>query len=111
MGCDELRHLLNMYGEEHDLANSFIASHIRSCSVCARGLKDLAQAIVLEDPLTCEECLARLPEYYEATHPIYPLGGMSDAEMAEEVLHLGHCVSCREQYEILVLIARIEEDD
>jgi hypothetical protein len=111
MGCDELRHLLSVYADERDIVNSLIAAHIRSCPVCARGITNLVKALILEDSLTCEECLARLPDYYEATHPAYALPGLPDAEMAEVALHLGRCVSCHEQYEILTLFARMDEEE
>jgi predicted anti-sigma-YlaC factor YlaD len=36
---------------------------------------------------------------------------MPDSEMVEVALHLGHCDSCRDQYEILVLLSKMEEED
>ena len=36
---------------------------------------------------------------------------MSNLELAEVALHLGNCASCKEQYELLVLLSELEERD
>ena len=109
MGCDELRHLLSIYGEESDIVNSLVAAHIRSCPICSRGIEWLSRALISEDALSCEECRARFPTYYEATRPEYPLVDMPDVEMTQVALHLGSCAACKEQYEALVLLSQLEE--
>jgi hypothetical protein len=111
MRCDELRHLLKIYGGEDDIISDFIAAHIRSCQTCNFGIELLSEELITYHELTCEQCRARFPAYYEATRPDYPLVEMSNIEMAEVALHLGHCASCKEQYEMLVLLSEIEERD
>jgi|SRR5271157_5815158 len=111
MRCDELRHLLKIYGGEDDIINDFIAAHIRSCQTCNLGIELLSEELITYHELTCEQCRARFPAYYEATRPDYPLVEMSNIELAEVALHLGYCASCKEQYEMLVLLSEIEERD
>ena len=111
MRCDELRHLLEIYAGEDDIISDFIAVHIRSCQTCNHGIELLSKVIISNKELTCEECRARFPAYYEATRPDYPLVEMSNIELAEVALHLGHCAACKEQYELLVLLSEIEERD
>jgi hypothetical protein len=112
MRCEELYRLLTIYSrqEDRDIAFGLIATHIHSCPTCAHGLTLLGEALIASDPLTCEQCRARFPIYYEATHPDYPLASMSEAAMAEVALHLGHCAACREQYEALSLLSSLEEN-
>ena len=113
MRCDELYRLLNVFWREEDrsIAADFISTHIHSCPICARGLVQLSGTLLgMEDP-GCEECRARFPIYYEATHPEYPLATMPESEMAEVALHLGRCEACREQYLALERISMSEEND
>ena len=113
MRCDELYRLLNVFWreEDRDIASSLISTHIHSCPNCARGLAQLSKTLLaMEDP-GCEECRARFPTYYEATHPEYPLAAMPEHEMAEVALHLGRCAACREQYLALEHISMGEEND
>jgi hypothetical protein len=109
--CDELRQLLTIYGGENDIISDFIVAHIRSCQTCNQGIELLSKVFITNDALTCEQCRLRFPSYYEATHLDYPLVEMSNIELAEVALHLGHCASCKEQYEMLVLLSRAEERD
>ena len=113
MGCDDLRHLLNMYHKEPDIAFGLIATHIRSCQICSHGIDRLAEKLLADenDELTCEQYRMRFPSYYEATRPEYPLAEMSDEEMASIALHLGSCAACRDQYEAFVLLSELEERD
>lgn len=113
MRCDELYRLLNIFWreEDRDIAYSLISTHIHACPTCARGLVQLSKALIAIDNLSCERCRARFPNYYEATHPEYPLATMPEIEMAEVALHLGHCSACREQYAALVQISMMEEND
>ncbi len=113
MGCDELRRVLRIYGNESEIAFSLIATHIRSCPICSRGIERLTADLLAKKPddLTCEQCRSRFPTYYEATRPEYPLTKMSDVEMTEMALHLGYCNTCRDQYEAFVLLSELEERD
>jgi predicted anti-sigma-YlaC factor YlaD len=113
MRCDELYRLLNTYRleEDRDIASNLIATHIHTCPTCARGLTRLAKSLIAIHDLDCEECRARFPRYYEATHPEYPLALMPASEMAAVALHLGHCTACREQYLALEQISIIEENE
>lgn len=111
MRCDELRHLLKIYEAESDIASDLIVAHIRSCQSCNHGIELLSQVLITNDTLTCEQCRARFPSYYEATRPDYQLVEMSNLELAEVALHLGNCASCKEQYAMLALLSELEERD
>ena len=111
MRCEELRLLLKVYEGEDDIVSDFIVAHIRSCQTCNQGIEYLSKVLITNDELTCDQCRSRFPAYYEATRPDYPLVEMSNIELAEVALHLGHCASCKEQYEMLVLLSEIEERD
>ncbi len=113
MRCEELYRLLNLYWrqEDRDIAFGLIATHIHTCPLCAHGLMQISKEFIASDPLTCEECRTRFPTYYEATHPDYPLARMSESEMAEVALHMGHCAACREQYRALALLSALEEEE
>ena len=111
MRCDELYRLLKVFWreEEGDIVSSLIATHIHSCPTCARGLDQLSKTLLMVEDPGCEQCRARFPTYYEATHPDYPLATMPQSEMAEVALHLGRCAACREQYLALEYISMYEE--
>lgn len=111
MRCDELYRLLGIYwkDEDRDIAYSLISTHIHTCPACARGLIQLSKALI-RDNLTCEQCRARFPTYYEATHPDHPLATMSETALAEVALHLGHCAACHDQYVALEQISLMEEE-
>ena len=109
MGCNELLQLLKTDWRENETLSSEIAAHIRSCLWCYHGVVRLSQALIAEDPLNCDQCRARFPDYYEATRPDYPLVEMDDTEIAETAFHLSHCRACREQYQILMLLSELEE--
>ena len=113
MGCQELLRLMNMLTNrrENETAGNLIAAHIRSCPYCHHGIVRLSKALIADDSLSCEECRSRFPVYYESTRPDHPLVEMPGADLAETVLHLGHCTACREQYEVLVLLSEMEEHD
>jgi hypothetical protein len=113
MGCDELRRVLRIYGRESDIGLSMVATHIRTCPICSRGIDRLTADLLAErqDTLSCEQCRDRFPAYYEATRPEYPLTNMSDVEMAEVALHLGACDACKDQYQTFVLLSELEERD
>ena len=111
MGCEELRQLLNTDWRGNDNLSSCIAAHVRSCVDCHHGLVLLAEALIANDPLSCDQCRPRFPAYYEATRPEFPLIEMEDAELAEMAFHLSHCASCHEEYEELVLLSELEEHD
>ncbi|HZS78189.1 MAG TPA: hypothetical protein VFA41_16375 [Ktedonobacteraceae bacterium] len=112
MSCEELRHLLGVFWreEDRDLALNLIATHVRSCPICSRGLQYRAKEL-LADTLSCEQCRNLFPTYYEATHPEFPLATMPVEEMAAVAIHLGNCAACKEQYEVLVQLAQLEEGD
>src|SRR5947209_20057690 len=113
MRCEELYRLLNIYWQQddRDIAYNLISAHISTCPSCARGMPMLSRALLSDDTLTCEQCRARFPTYYEATHPDHPLATMSDVEMAEIAIHLGNCCACREQYIELERLSTWEESD
>jgi len=115
MQCETLLQLLNgVRWEEGEtsLYGNAVAAHIRSCPLCQRGVVQLSEALITGLVLTCDQCRARLPAYYEATRPVHPLADLSDWEIAEVAMHLACCASsCREEYEELVLLAELEERD
>lgn len=59
--------------------------------------------------LSCDQCRARFPDYYEATRPVYPLVAMPEQQIAEVARHLGGCPTCHEEYADLVLLSELEE--
>jgi len=61
--------------------------------------------------LTCDQCRAHFPAYYEATHPESPLSELPDVEITEVALHLAHCSSCGEEYDEFVLLSMLDERD
>ncbi len=110
MGCTELRRLLmHTDWRESESSSSCIASHIRTCPHCRRGLVHLSRAIITDDPLSCEQSRARFPDYYEATRPEYPLVEIANEEMAQMAYHLSHCASCNREYRELALLSELEE--
>jgi len=117
MACDELLRLLQVRSLKEQqkrksrTAMAGIVAHIRSCPRCHHGVVRLSTALIARSPLTCDQCRARFPAYYEATRPEYPLVHMREAEMLKVVLHLGSCDACREEYEELVLLSELEERD
>src|SRR5215472_9091204 len=113
MRCEELYRLLSIYWrqDDRDIAFNLIPAHIHTCQSCARGLTLLTHALLSDDTLTCEQCRARFPAYYEATHPDHPLVSLSEVEMAEVAIHLGNCPACREQYKELERLSQLEECD
>jgi predicted anti-sigma-YlaC factor YlaD len=115
MCCNELFQLLMRAGEEDGKTNappgSSIIAHIRLCPDCRSGAVQLAHELPGRSLLTCDQCRARFPAYYEATRPEYPLVEMADAEIITMILHLGQCDICREEYEELVLLSELEEHD
>lgn len=112
MGCDELRRLLVTNWRDDESMSRCIATHIRICRNCHHGLVHLKDALVgSDDALTCDQCRATFPTYYEATRPAYPLVEMADKEMARVAFHLSQCDTCHEEYEVLLLLAELEERD
>jgi len=114
MRCDKLLQLLNTEGwekGENPLLCSSIAFHIRSCANCVHGVIRLSTALLIADMLTCEQCRAYFPAYYETTRPDFPLTSLPDQVIAVIVRHLASCATCNEEYEELVLLAELEERD
>jgi predicted anti-sigma-YlaC factor YlaD len=112
MGCQELLQLLNtdqQIGGENGSARPGVAAHIRACPSCRRGILQLSSELIAGDVLSCEQCRARFPAYYEATHPEYRFIEMDEEEVREVVIHLGRCAECREEYEVLVELWKMEE--
>ena len=112
MGCNRILQLLKMDWQEdgEEVAiNRKIVAHIRSCPICRYGLVRLSVDLLTGDMLTCDQCSARFPDYYEATRPSYSLVKMSTQQIAEVARHLANCPSCHEEYEELVLLAELEE--
>jgi NMD protein affecting ribosome stability and mRNA decay len=114
MRCKKLLQLLQAdqwkSGNHEDMSGS-LAAHIRSCMLCQHHVTQLCDALVTPQALTCEQCRDYFPAYYEATRPEYPLVELSDIEMLEVTTHLWSCPSCREEYEELVRLAELEEQD
>jgi hypothetical protein len=81
------------------------------CPLCQEKVVQLAEALALQSDLTCDLCSRRLPAYYEATRPEYPLVELSDVEMMEVSIHLSGCPSCRDAYDEFVLLSELEERD
>ena len=92
-------------------ARNTIAAHIRSCPICRRSIEQLTAALIGEDALTCDQCRAHFPSYYEATRPECPLVTMPEADMIEVAIHLGHCTTCAEEYAVLVELWSMEENN
>lgn len=112
MECNTLLQLLNtdgwVKGTDATMCSS-ITAHLRSCATCCRGTIRLSKAIVTKNILSCDQCQARLAEYYEATRPHYALMALPDVEIAQVALHLAYCAVCSEEYEELCLLAELEE--
>jgi hypothetical protein len=109
MRCDELQQLMTIYKRPKDkhIAYQLIATHVRSCPSCVHGV-----AVSSSQPLemlTCEQCRASFPAYYEATHPDYPQVKLPYTTIARVALHLGSCAACRQQYATLRDLAKMEE--
>jgi hypothetical protein len=114
MRCETLLQLLNIDGwerEEASSAGSAISAHMSSCPLCQHKIVQLSDALAERYALTCDQCCQRLPTYYEATRPEYPLVELSEVEMTEIAVHLSRCSSCQNLYEELVLLAELEERD
>lgn len=111
MRCDELSYLSALFERRagRDILYQSIATHVRACPACARGLSQLAPSLPSLDSLPCEDCRARFPGYYEATHPDHPQVMLPDVAIAEVAIHLGHCHACHDQYEALLEVAQMEE--
>ena len=111
MRCAELYYMLTIYKrrEDRDIAYQLIATHIRSCQSCARGLAHLTPMLDSLDALSCTECRALFPGYYEATHPDHPQVTLPDVVIAEVTLHLGRCLDCHRQYDALMALSEMEE--
>ena len=114
MRCETLLHLLNIDGWENGKASvtrSTLSAHIHTCPLCQEKVVQLAEALAIQSDLTCDMCSRRLPAYYEATRPEYPLVELSEVEMMEVSVHLSGCSSCRDVYDELVLLSELEERD
>jgi predicted anti-sigma-YlaC factor YlaD len=114
MCCIELLQLLKSLDADGNVSaspGSSIIAHIRACPLCRSGVVHLAQELPGRFLLSCEQCRARFPAYYELTRPEYPLVEMADAEIIAMILHLGQCDECREEYQELVLLSELEERD
>jgi hypothetical protein len=111
MRCEELYHLLTIYKglEDRAIAYQLIATHIRSCPSCSRGLPGLTSLLTSLDALSCAECRALFPDYYEATHPDHPQILLPDLTIASIALHLGRCLDCHRQYQALADLSQLEE--
>ncbi len=86
-----------------------LASHIRTCAVCKQGVVRLSEVVIAEDVLSCDVCRARLPDYYEAMFPVDTSSQVTNVDIVKVALHLGRCVSCAEEYSVLVNLWEMEE--
>jgi hypothetical protein len=110
MGCDRIAQLLNTDWQAEDVdRTTSVVAHIRSCPLCHHGLVFLSHALLSKDMLSCDQCRACFPDYYEATRPVYPLVDMPEQQIAEVARHLGGCPTCHEEYADLVLLSELEE--
>jgi uncharacterized protein YbaR (Trm112 family) len=110
MACTHLAALLRET-DRQDLTGQAgpIAAHIRACPDCNLGLERLTRELLGPSSLSCDECRAHFPAYYEATREDHPLVKISDTDYIEVTLHLVSCAACREQYEVLLLLSEAEE--
>ena len=86
-----------------------IAAHICTCTSCSQGITQLSEAVMAEDVLTCDVCCASLPGYYEATRSAHLSGMLAEVEIVQIAIHLGSCVTCAEEYGVLVALWDEEE--
>ena len=86
-----------------------IAAHICTCTFCYKGIMRLSEAVIAEDVLTCDTCRDSLPGYYEATHPAQETVLLADVDVVQIAIHLGYCVACAEEYNVLVALWEEEE--
>lgn len=106
--CSVLSRLLEGVEVEDQVGKG--AGHVSRCPRCRHGVISPPRPLPGVAPVDCMVCLERLPSYYEATHPMYPLVPMSDADLFAVALHLGGCPSCSEQWDALVLLSVAEEE-
>ncbi len=112
MKCQELLDLLPTNGYVdvwEETRCQKIVAHIRSCSLCCRGLARLSKAVIVEDVLSCDACHAHFVAYYEATQPICKSSPLADVDVVQIAVHLGHCTACSEEYHVLVELWDKEE--
>ena len=86
-----------------------MAAHIHDYPLCRHGRIRLPGNFRVHNDLTHDQCLKFFPPYYEATRPEYPLASMPDSELVAVTLHLATCAQCREEYDVLCLLAELEE--
>ncbi len=111
MRCQQLQRLLRSDNKTtmYDEHTEHLAAHLRTCPRCQHGITRLSEALIANDTLSCDQCRQRLPSYYEALRPEYPLVKLSEQELREIIVHLGHCVSCQDDYRFLATVAEMEE--
>ena len=111
MRCQQLQRLLTSENttDTYDEQTERLVAHLRTCPRCQHGIIRLSRALIAHDTLSCDQCRQRLPSYYEATHPDYPLVKMSEQELREILIHLSHCTSCQDDYRFLATVAEMEE--
>jgi hypothetical protein len=109
MECERLSLLLSFNWQSEEQQDEDITNHLRSCPLCQRGLIRLAHELEPRASLSCDECRLRLPDYYEATHPEYPLAEMPARAIVQVACHLSHCAACKQEYQELASLWRLEE--
>lgn len=98
---EECRQYLDIWLRQIDKSPADPASmqaaveHVASCTWCQKRIHQLMQAVAgsAEDPLTCDECQAWLPEYVEAQ-----AAGSIAGRFANVRRHLALCPHCAEVY-------------
>jgi hypothetical protein len=114
MHCNELLQLLHTEGRERGKdprGYHAIEAHLRNCGVCLHGMVRLSHPFFTVDMLTCEQCRAYFPSYYEATRPDFPLISLPEQKIVAIALHLSQCPVCNEEYGELVLLLELEGRD
>jgi hypothetical protein len=87
-----------------------LAAHIRLCTLCSQGITQLTNALIAEDGLLCDTYRTLFPTYYEAMHPVASPSPIVDVDVVEVALHLGSCAACNEEYQVLVELWKMEEE-
>jgi hypothetical protein len=105
--CSVFLRLLGAAGEQQA---GLVAAHVRGCPRCRHGFIPFPHAWPGSSTIDCAVCRERMPAYYEATHPVYPLVLMPDPDLLAVALHLASCPTCSEEWGVLVQLSTEEEE-
>ncbi len=95
--CTEFQRCIRLYIANPAVEQSMLAealAHLQTCARCQVQLGKLVQGLLLdqEDPFTCAEAEALLPDYVDAQL----LGTAKDMQWNALQLHLATCPHCTE---------------